>query len=243
MYGYIYLTTNLVNGKKYVGQKKSEVFCEWYLGSGKILKQAIDKYGRENFKVEVLKWCNSKEELDQAEINEIADRSAAKSFDYYNIAIGGKTLVHYLTEEQRLEMSKRQKLILNKLEVRKKMSESQKGHKPTKGFTGRQHTEETRQKMHDTHHTRKRVITEEWRKSISENHADMHGENNPMYGRIQSDSTKELIGKKASKRMLGGKWMNKDGICSFVYLEKQQEYLDNGFVFGRLPLGKHKKKN
>ena len=48
-YGFIYITTNMVNGKRYIGQKK---FCDgWktYLGSGKLLKKAIKKYCKENF--------------------------------------------------------------------------------------------------------------------------------------------------------------------------------------------------
>ena len=50
MYGYIYLTTNHINGKKYIGQKKSNVFLgEKYLGSGKILKQALKKWCRKFF--------------------------------------------------------------------------------------------------------------------------------------------------------------------------------------------------
>lgn len=38
-YGFIYITTNLINGKKYIGQKKG--YNDTYLGSGKILKLAI----------------------------------------------------------------------------------------------------------------------------------------------------------------------------------------------------------
>lgn len=45
MYGYIYITTNLVNGKKYIGRHKSEVFDESYKGSGLLLSRSIDKYG------------------------------------------------------------------------------------------------------------------------------------------------------------------------------------------------------
>lgn len=60
-YGFIYITTNLINGKKYIGQKKG--YNDTYLGSGKILKLAIKKYGRENFKREILDYANSKEEL------------------------------------------------------------------------------------------------------------------------------------------------------------------------------------
>lgn len=44
MIGYIYKTTNLINGKIYIGQKRSKKFLkERYLGSGKILKKAIKK--------------------------------------------------------------------------------------------------------------------------------------------------------------------------------------------------------
>ena len=39
MYGYIYEITNLVNGKKYIGQHKSNQFDEDYHGSGKLLIQ------------------------------------------------------------------------------------------------------------------------------------------------------------------------------------------------------------
>ena len=48
MYGYIYLTTNLLNGKKYIGKHThSEFDFEKYRGSGKVLKEAFNKYGKE----------------------------------------------------------------------------------------------------------------------------------------------------------------------------------------------------
>jgi len=48
----IYKSTNLVNGKFYVGQD-SKNYPDYY-GSGLILKIAIDKYGKDNFKKEIL---------------------------------------------------------------------------------------------------------------------------------------------------------------------------------------------
>lgn len=46
MYGYIYKTTNLLNGKIYVGQHKAEKFePDKYLGSGTIFLEALQKYG------------------------------------------------------------------------------------------------------------------------------------------------------------------------------------------------------
>ena len=46
-YGYVYLTTNLVNGKMYVGKKANKYFRPMYLGSGTVLAKAIKKYGND----------------------------------------------------------------------------------------------------------------------------------------------------------------------------------------------------
>lgn len=48
---YIYITTNLLNGKKYIGKRHClcEISNDNYLGSGKVLKNAIRKYGKNNF--------------------------------------------------------------------------------------------------------------------------------------------------------------------------------------------------
>ena len=50
---YIYLTTNKINGMKYIGKHYGEL-DDSYLGSGKILKRAIEKYGKENFEKSIL---------------------------------------------------------------------------------------------------------------------------------------------------------------------------------------------
>ena len=52
----IYKTTNLINGKIYVGSDISNIPS--YLGSGKILKCAIKKYGKDNFQKEILDICS-----------------------------------------------------------------------------------------------------------------------------------------------------------------------------------------
>lgn len=90
MYGYIYKTTNLINDKFYVGQKKSDEFlCEDYLGSGVRLKSAIKHYGKENFKVELIDTADTKEELDEKEIYWI-DKLDARNLDIaYNLSKGG----------------------------------------------------------------------------------------------------------------------------------------------------------
>lgn len=90
MYGYVYKTTNLITNKIYIGQKKSKIFLqEKYLGSGKLLKKSIAKYGKENFKTELVCECNSKQELDDSEIYYIDLFDARNPQIGYNIASGG----------------------------------------------------------------------------------------------------------------------------------------------------------
>lgn len=89
MYGFIYITTNHVNGKKYIGQKKYIKGWEDYLGSGIALNNAIKKYGKENFSREIIEVCDSKESLDIREIYWINYYNATGSKDFYNIAKGG----------------------------------------------------------------------------------------------------------------------------------------------------------
>lgn len=89
MYGYIYLTTNTINNKQYIGQHKAETFDKKYKGSGKVLTQAFKKYGKENFNCIILKECYSKEELDNEEIKYIKNFDCVNSNNFYNLKDGG----------------------------------------------------------------------------------------------------------------------------------------------------------
>lgn len=89
MYGYVYKTTNLNNGRIYVGQKKG-VFNPSYFGSGLNIRRALKKHGDESFKVETICYLTTKQELDEFEkflidkYREILGRR-----NLYNIAKGG----------------------------------------------------------------------------------------------------------------------------------------------------------
>lgn len=89
MYGYIYQTTNKINGKKYIGQHRCASFDTKYYGSGTTLQKAIDKYGKENFEIKILVECENEEELNFQERRLIQESNAVLSEDYYNIADGG----------------------------------------------------------------------------------------------------------------------------------------------------------
>lgn len=88
-YGFIYITTNMINGKRYIGQKK---FCNgWqtYLGSGTLFRKALKKYGKENFIRDIVAIAYTKEELDNLEIQFIYNYNANDRDKFYNITKGG----------------------------------------------------------------------------------------------------------------------------------------------------------
>lgn len=89
--GYIYLTTNLINGKIYVGMHrvKNNQKDESYLGSGKALKRAILKYGIENFSNKILEWCETEELLADRERFWITELNAKAKGVGYNMKDGG----------------------------------------------------------------------------------------------------------------------------------------------------------
>lgn len=127
-YGFIYITTNLINGKKYIGQKIFDRHWKLYLGSGKRLKYAIKKYGKENFTREIIAITYSKEELNNLEIKYINIHNAVKSDDYYNISYGGGTNagIHF-SEEHKIKISESNKGIIKSKETCEKISNSKKG--------------------------------------------------------------------------------------------------------------------
>ena len=109
MYGYIYETTNLINGKKYIGKHKSSKFDENYYGSGTYLKNAIEKYGKENFKVRILEKLDdfdNKEGLKylaERETYYIEKYNAVKDKNYYNMSYGNEQEGWYSINKARKE--------------------------------------------------------------------------------------------------------------------------------------------
>ena len=110
MYGFIYITTNLINGKKYIGQKRYDNRGKWktYLGSGTLLKRAIKKYKKENFSREIIDEAKDQDELNDKEIFWIRYYNADSSDDFYNICSGGNIInLTGCTEEQLSDIKNR----------------------------------------------------------------------------------------------------------------------------------------
>lgn len=89
MYYIIYKTTNLINGKFYIGKHQTKNLDDGYLGSGKLLKRAIEKYGFSNFRREVLETLNSVDELNLTEKKYITE-DLVNDRSCYNLKLGGE---------------------------------------------------------------------------------------------------------------------------------------------------------
>lgn len=88
MFYTVYKTTNLVNGKIYIGSHKTKDLDDGYLGSGKYLWHAINKHGVENFKKEILFVFDNPEEM-YAKEAELVNEDFLAEENTYNLKVGG----------------------------------------------------------------------------------------------------------------------------------------------------------
>jgi hypothetical protein len=114
MEGFVYIITNLISNKKYIGKKhfwtrqknrktgrrKTEE-SDWqnYFGSCDELKEDVKLLGKENFTREILYLCPHKKSMSYYETYEQFNRNVLMSEDYYNTNIGG---TFYMSESERI---------------------------------------------------------------------------------------------------------------------------------------------
>lgn len=209
----VYKTTNNINGKYYIGVHKTNNINDGYIGSGILLKKAIEKYGKSNFSREIIDIFKTQKEAFALE-KEIVNEYFIKKNNNYNLGIGGKggwhrnmnSIVPLKDPELRKKGNKnslktrmkRWNTDVNYREAyRKKLSIAAK--KTFENFwLGRKHSEETKIKMSNT---------------IKER--GLHkGEKNSQYGTCWIYSLEEKKSKKIKKSEI-------------------QIYLDKGWKKGR----------
>jgi len=108
--GFVYVITNLLDDKKYVGKKLFQskrrlpplkgktrkrtkiVESDWqeYYGSSEEVKQLVETHKGSNFKREILHLCNNKGEMSYLEAKEQFDREVLLKDEYYNGIINCK---------------------------------------------------------------------------------------------------------------------------------------------------------
>jgi len=84
----IYKIINLINNKEYTGVHITEDVNDTYMGSGKLIKIAINKYGLSNFSKEILYNYNNKDDMFNKEL-ELVNEEYVKRRDTYNMKCGG----------------------------------------------------------------------------------------------------------------------------------------------------------
>lgn len=95
----IYKVTNTINNKYYIGRHSTNNVDDGYMGSGIWIKNAIRKYGRENFIKEILDEANSSAELWELEKHYV-NENVVKDENSYNMSVGGKHYLYGLNKEE-----------------------------------------------------------------------------------------------------------------------------------------------
>lgn len=181
-FNFVYLTTNLINGKQYVGDHSSNDLSSYktknYLGSGRpYLQQALKEYGRKNFKREILEFFNTKEDAYSAQEKYINLYNTLVPNGYNISPTGGHGNRNCWSEESRikLSLSKKGKTLSNK---------------------GRPLTEEHIANLKGKNVGKKHSIEQ----NLLHNEK-IKGVNHPFFGKPRNEETK----KKISKSNLGKK--------------------------------------
>ena len=176
---------------KYIGKHYGEL-DDSYLGSGTLLKSAIQEYGKNNFYKEILFISSNEEENCEKEKYYIALYNATSNPLFYNIhegGSGGNTIAGY-TQEQ-------------KEDLKRKMQEVTAGEK--NGMYGKHHTEETKKYL-SYWATFKRDNTvyrsQEFKTKMSKLTS---GKNNGMYGKHHTQESKEKMSISSKGKTLGEK--------------------------------------
>jgi len=215
----IYKTTNLINQKFYVGKDVHN--NPNYYGSGKRLKLAIQKYGIENFKKEILDICETLEHLNDREKFWIRELNAVN--EGYNISLGGDGGDTISNNPRKFEIGKKISesnkgkfvgKIISK-ETKEKISKSLKGKfvGDKNPNYGKKHSDETKDKIRKR--AIGRIVSDETRKKISIKNKGKVGnfwtdemkkrlskirkENNPFKGKTHTEKVRKLLSKINSK--------------------------------------------
>ena len=174
-FNYVYLITNLINGKQYIGDHSIDnLKRDYYLGSGQIIKSAIRKCGRKNFKKEIIKFFPTKQEAFDAQEKYIKEYNTLVP-DGYNISPkGGLNVVGCCSDEMKRKISLRHKGKIISEEQKRLTSIALKGRiksdeerkNLSKSLMGHKLSEETKNKIREKHKGKK--VSDETKNKISQ---------------------------------------------------------------------------
>lgn len=144
MHYIVYKTTNKINGFYYIGVHKTHNLNDGYLGSGKYLKAAINKYGKDSFERVILHECSSSKEMYELE-NKIVTSEYLKLPNVYNLKIGGEGQWNHINDLPMTE--ERRKAISDGIKLAFKEGRWVPSKVGNNAFLGKSHSEESRKKI------------------------------------------------------------------------------------------------
>jgi group I intron endonuclease len=220
----IYVVTNLLNGKMYVGQTIQKLLRRWrqHRSSARTKRlvhfhHAINKYGEENFRIDCVAFAVTKEYADWLEKQWIVTLRTHLPEYGYNSTYGGEGARH--TPEIREKISKARMGMPGPVWTPEQCAEIGLRQKGEKGNNwGKTASDETRRKMSFSHSGEKNVHfgklgtehpafgakhSEESKKSRSEKlkgRPGKSGEENPFFGKTHTPETKQLLSDMAKKK-------------------------------------------
>ena len=158
-YHYIYKTTNLKNGKFYIGMHSTNDLNDGYLGSGLRLRRSIRRNGIENFKIEHLEFFHNRIDLANRE-TELVNGDLLKDPMCMNLMKGGYGIDSDRAKVLNLSSQKSQKWLREndkewysrKIEVqtnaiRRSYENPNRNRKINYDWNGKTHNEETKKKI------------------------------------------------------------------------------------------------
>jgi len=159
---FIYKTTNLLNGKYYIGMHSTDNLDDGYLGSGRRLRYSINKHGKNNHEREILEFVDSRGELIKREEEIVSLNEIAKD-NCLNLKVGGtggfKDEEHrhnFINSTGPKNFAKKMKEDEEFREKHSKVSSERmkKTHREGKikydTFTNKKHSEKTKEKMSES---------------------------------------------------------------------------------------------
>lgn len=221
-YGYIYKTTNLINGRIYIGQKYGVVDLD-YLGSGLIIIKAIKEYGKNNFRLDIISFATTKEMLNGLEMKYIYEyRQVYGRRFLYNISDGGNG--GNLGKDVNIKISIAAKRRRFSDETKRKWSMNRKG------------------KIKSQEHIKKIADARRGVKmsseSIEKNRLGHLGQKSWLKGKKQYAHVIEA----SIKVHKNARWMSSllEVKNKLVSQDNIQDYLTNGWIFGRKEYARNK---
>lgn len=125
----VYKTTNIINGKVYIGVHATKTPNDSYLGSGKYLRNAIKKYGKDNFLKEVIAtFANERDMLDFE--SWLVNEDFIKTANTYNLKTGGIGSFSYINSSFGIQQ-KRIQSIRNSKHLYTPFRDEKNRHKPS----------------------------------------------------------------------------------------------------------------